>query len=481
VRELVAGLAAVAAAAAAAGARAADCGGLARATVAELTVTEAGEVVQPDRPVVCRVRGVARTSPASSIRIEVQMPVEGWNGRFLATGWAFYAGTMNSAILAGPVATGYATATTDGGGVPGEPSFFIGHPEKVRDWGERAWHVTTVAAKALIRAYYGQGPRFSYWNGGGGAARQGLKEAQRFPEDYDGIVVGGLANDTTHFAFAQVAQWRAMHMGEPVRTSALQVAHEAAVAACDGLDGARDGLIGDPEACRFDPGAVACRGEARDDCLTAAEVTAFRRVYAPVTNPRTGEVIFGGLMPGGEPNWKGLIEDAAPQSYAVNFFKYLVFQDPAWDVATLDFGRDLARAEAVDPSINGTDPDLSPFFRRGGKLLIWGGWSDNAIPPSANTGYYKAVLERLGPSAERSIRLFMVPGMAHFPGRTGPDAFDFDTQGLIEAWREAGKAPDALAVTRWSNGVQGPGLTVCPYPALARPAGQACPASERSR
>jgi feruloyl esterase len=454
-------------------ARAEDCAGLARLTLPDLHITEA--VLAPaaaDLPASCRVKATASTGPASSVRVEVWMPASGWNKRFLATGWAFYAGTMNPAILAGPLRRGYATATTDGGGAPGDPAFFLGRPDKVKDWGERAWHVTTVAAKAVIRAYYGEGPAYAYWSGGGGASRQGLKEAQRFPADYDGIVVGGLAHDTSHFAFAQVAQWRAVHDGGPVRAETLPALHAAAVAACDAGDGMRDGLIGDPERCAFDPAAIACK-DARVSaaCLTPVEVAAFRKLYAPVVAPRSGREIFGGLARGSEPTWKGLIEAAAPQSYAVDFFRYIVFQDPAWDHRSLDLDRDLARAEAVDPAVNGTDPDLGPFFAHGGKLIVWGGWSDSSIPPGANTGYWRSVVGKLGAGrTNASMRLFMVPGMAHFPGRTGEDAVDFDTQPLIEAWREEGRAPARLVATRWSGGVQGASLIVCPYPALAAPA-----------
>lgn len=463
------------------GAHAQDCAGLARAAISGLTITEAALApATVDLPASCRVRGVAATSPSSSVRVEVWMPASGWNKRFLATGWAFYAGTMNPSILAGPLRRGYATATTDGGGAPGDPAFFLGAPDKVKDWGERAWHVTTLAAKALIRAYYGEAPAHSYWSGGGGASRQGLKEAQRFPEDYDGIVVGGLAHDTSHFAFAQVAQWRAVHDGGAVRSETLPALHAAAIAACDARDGTRDGLIGDPERCDFDPAAIACKGSVSAACLTPVEVTAFRKLYAPVVAPRSGRTIFGGLARGSEPTWKGLIEDRQPQSYALNFFRYIVFQDPAWDHRSLDLDRDLARAEAVDPSVNGTDPDLGPFFARGGKLIVWGGWSDSSIPPGANTGYWRSVVGKLGAGrADASMRLFMVPGMAHFPGRTGEDAVDFDTQPLIEGWREQGTAPQRLVATRWSNGVQGPSLTVCPYPALAG-AGGDCPSSQRA-
>ena len=446
--------------------RAADCASLAKANIDQLAITESALYTPQGQATVCRIRATAVTSDSSSIRVEVWLPEQHWNHRFLATDWASYAGSLSEGLLKGPAAEGYATATTDGGGIPGHPNFFLGNVEKVRDWGERAWHVTTLAAKALIVEYYGEPVRFAYWSGGGGAARQGLKEAQRYPADYDGIVVGGLAHDSSHFAFAQIAAWQAVHNGGTVRASVLPLLHEKVVAACDDLDGINDGLISNPERCHFDPARLQCHGDLRDDCLSATEVAAFRRLYAPVQTPRAHRPIFGGLMPGSELNWKSIIEEPEPGSYALDFFKYIVFADPNWDYRSLDFDRDLTRAERVDPSVNGLNPDLRPYFKRGGKLLIWGGWADNAIPPSANTGYYRAVMKKLGPTANSSIRLFMIPGMAHFPNRRGPNAFDFDTQPVIEDWREQGQIPQSLMVSHWSDGAMDRNFAVCPYPEL---------------
>jgi feruloyl esterase len=356
----------------------------------------------------------------------------------------------------------------------------LNQPQKLLDWGERAWRETTLKSKALITAYYGRPPRYAYWNGGGGAARQGLKAIQRFPDDYDGVAVGGLAIDPSHFAFAQVAQWQALNSAEPLTPEHLAVLNRAALEACDGGDGVKDGVIGDPERCRFDPAVVRCPGPAAATCLTDRQAAAVRRVYAPVTNPRTGAVIFGGLAPGSELGWRSLLTPE-PGGFALDFFRYVVFGNADWDYRTLDFDRDVAVAERVDPSVGAVDPDLRAFVARGGKLLLWGGWADTAIPPSAGIAYYQAVAARLGPAeAARSVRLYMVPGMGHFFGGAGPDVYDLDTQAILEAWRERGRAPHRVVAVHRSNGVQDRTVLLCPYPQVARYSGRGDPADAKA-
>lgn len=426
-----------------------------------------------DLPAFCRVAGTIRTSPDSSIRIEVWMPASGWNDKFLATGYAFFGSTMSPATLAGPLRSGYATATTDNGLPPGTPpqdgSFLRGHPERVIDWGERAWHDTAVKAKAIITAYYGRPPAYSYFNGGGGAGRQGLKAVQRFPADFDGVVVGGVAADSTHFSLANIWAWQAATKSEasPLSPEKLRVLHEAVVAACDGLDGARDGLIGDPERCQYDPGALQCTDVDAPMCLTPPQVAAVRQIYAAPTHSRTGRRLFGPLMPGSELGWGGLSGPNA-NGYAVEFFRSIVFQDPTWDPRTLNWGRDVERAEAVPPVVNAVDPDLSAFVGRGGKLIMWGGWADTAINPAAETDYYTSVVARMGENRVRgAVRLYMLPMMGHFLGGTGPHAYELDTQRLIEQWVERGIAPGPLTASHRANETADRTVLLCQYPQVA--------------
>ena len=443
---------------------AATCESLMALALPNTTLTGA-EVVDG----VCRVNGSVRTSADSSIRIAVWMP-EQWNEKFLATGYAFFGNAMNPAPLQRTVAAGYATATTDNGLPPGmspqDGSFLRGHPERVIDWGERAWHETVVRAKAIITAYYGRAPRYSYFNGAGGAGRQGLKAVQRFPGDFDGVVVGGVAADSTHFSLANLWAWLAANKDEASRipASKLPSIHRAAVAACDADDGATDGLISDPERCTFDPVALQCLAGDAADCLTAPQVRAVRAIYAPPTHARTGRRLFGPLMRGSELGWGGVVGER-PNGYAVEFFRSIVFQDPAWDPRSLNFDGDVAAAEKVPAAVNAVDPDISQFVARGGKLLMYGGWADTAINPGAQTDYYKAVVARLGAVRARgAVRLYMLPMMGHFLGGNGPHTYELDTQALIERWVEQKTPPAALEVAHKANGVQDRTVRVCPYP-----------------
>lgn len=426
-------------------------------------------------PAFCRVTARVTTSPSSVITIDVWLPASGWNGKFLVNGYAFYGNALNPVPLATALSQGYATATTDNGLPPGTPifdgSFLMGQPERVIDWGERAWHETVVRSKALIAAYYGRSEQRSYFNGAGGAGRQGLKAIQRYPGDFDGVVVGGVAADSTHFALANLWAWLAVrrHAGGNFPEAALPLIHRAAVAACDGDDGLEDGLVSDPERCRFDPGTLQCPAGGAADCLTVGQVAAVRQIYAPPTHVRTGRRLFGPLMPGSELGWAGIIGER-PNGYAVEFFRSIVFEDPAWDPLTLNFDSDVDRAEAVPAAVNAVDPDLSAFFARGGKLLMYGGWADTAINPGAQTDYYRSVVERMGVDAVRSsMRVYMLPMMGHFLGGNGEYSYRLDTQRLIEDWIERGTAPGEITATLgpYGQSTRDREVRLCPYPEIA--------------
>lgn len=431
-----------------------------------------------DLPAFCRVTGTVRTSADSTIRIEVWMPATGWNEKFLVTGYAFFGNAMNPAGLAGSLRSGYATATTDNGLPAGTSaqsgSFMIGHPERVTDWGERAWHETVVKAKAIIAAYYERPARYSYFNGGGGAGRQGLKAIQRFPADFDGVVVGGVAADSTHFSLANLWAWQAANQDEASRipTAKLQPLHAAAVTACDALDGARDGLIGDPERCTFDPATLQCPAGDMPGCLTAPQVAAVRKIYASPTHSRTGRRLFGPLMPGSELGWGGVI-GTNPNGYATEFFRSFVFENPMWDPKTLNWDSDVERAERMPPVVNAVDPDISAFVARGGKLIMWGGWADTAINPAAEVDYYANVVQRLGAArVTPAARLYMIPMMGHFLGGNGAHTYELDTQRLIEQWVERGMAPDAIAAQHRANGMPDRTVRLCSYPQVAMYSGR---------
>lgn len=426
-------------------------------------------------PAFCRVTGTIRTSRSSSVRIEVWLPADHWNGKFLARGYSFYGGAMDPVVLAEALRLGYATATTDGGG-NGErgASFLLREPEKLVDVGERAWHATVVVAKSLATSFYGSAPRAAYFVGCGGEGRQGLKAAQRYPEDFDAIAVGGIAHDTVHFAFAQMWVWEAAHRSpaHSLPAEKLTVLNRAAIRACDRLDGTADGSIQDPRRCRFDPARLECKEGNAADCLTPAQVETARAIYAPLINPRTKERIFGPLQPGSELGWAPAISGERPSSYALDFFKYLVFEDPGWDHTKrpLDYDRDLDRARRVNGSLSAVDPDLTKFVQRGGKLLMFGGWNDTAIPPTANTDYYESVVRKMGRSAiDASVRLFMIPGMGHCPGPAfgGTTTYEFDPLEVLVDWRERGVAPSKIVVRERAEGRKAREVIACPYPQMA--------------
>ena len=458
---------------------------LPNASISAVQVVPAGEFVQPtgrgpaplgrgpapsfkDVPAFCRVQATLTPSSDSDIKIEVWLPVSGWNGKFQAVGNGGWAGVISYGPLGAAVRRGYAAASTDTGHVGGSASFALGHPEKLTDFAYRAVHETTVAAKAVIANFYGSSPRYSYWNGCSTGGRQGLKEAQRFPADFDGIIAGAPANYQMHLHVWSVAVAQAVHKepGSYIPSEKYPAIHKAALEACDALDGLKDGLIQDPTRCHFDPKAIQCAGEDSPACLTAPQVEAARKLYAPVKNSRTGAEIFPGMEPGSELGWAGL---AGPNAAAVatDTFTYLVYKDPNWDWHTMNQDTDTARADKIDNGlIDAIDPNLEPFFSHKGKLIMYHGWSDQLIAPGNSVNYYGSVAKKMGSKSGDEIRLFMVPGMAHCAGGEGPNTFDMVS--AIEQWVEQGHAPEQIIASHSQNGTVDRTRPLCPYPQVAR-------------
>jgi feruloyl esterase len=372
--------------------------------------------------------------------------------------------------MAEAIRRGYATASTDTGHVGNTGSFALGHPEKLIDFAYRAVHDMTVHAKAITAAFYGTGPKFSYWNGCSTGGREGLKEAQFYPNDFDGIIAGDPANPRTHLAAWSLWVGRAAHKepGSYIPPGKYPIVHKAVIEACDAIDGLKDGLIDDPRTCRFDPHVLACKGEDDAGCLTAPQVEAMKGMLLPATSPRTGEEIYPPLELGSELGWAVL---AGPQPFAaaVDQFKYVVFKDPNWDWRMLNFDTDVELADKIDNnSINAIDPNLRPFFGHGGKLIMYHGWSDQNVAPRSAINYYESVVKTVGGPAKASdsIRLFMAPGMGHCRGGDGPNTFDMLT--ALEQWVEQGKAPDEVIASHSTNGNVDRTRPLCPYPQVAR-------------
>jgi len=432
-------------------------------------------VVSPkDLPAFCRVAATIRPSKDSDIKFELWMPFSGWNTKFMGIGNGGWAGAISYANMSEQLARGYATASTDTGheGNNTDASFALGHPEKIADFGYRAVHEMTLKAKAIIAAYYGQAPKRSYWNGCSTGGRQALKEAQQFAADFDGIVAGAPANFFTHLSAQYVWVGQAIHKDESalIPASKLPLIHGAVLEACDARDGVKDGILEDPRRCDFDPKALECKSADGPNCLTTPQADLARRVYNPSINPRTKQQVYPGLMRGSELNWGFGIGHvvAQPPALAMGVFKYVTLQDASWDYTKFDFDADLARVDRIDHgTINATDPDLTQFFRRRGKLLQYHGWTDQGISPLNSIGYYNSVLDAMGGAGKvkDSYRLFMVPGMDHCGGGEGPNTFD--SISVIEQWVEKGKAPDQMIASHLKDGKAELTRPLCPYPAVA--------------
>jgi feruloyl esterase len=420
-------------------------------------------------PAFCRVQATASPTPDSRIRFEVWLPEEDWNGKLMGTGNGGAQGAIFHFAMAAPLQRGYAVVNSDTGhsGDSADWSFAVEHPEKLTDYAWRAVHEMTVHAKAIARARYARAPRFSYWTGCSSGGRQGLVEAQRFPGDYDGIIAGAPANAWVPLMVHTVLVQRALAGPDGLAPAKLAALHEAALAACDADDRVTDRIIGDPERCAFDPEVVHCARGNAPGCLTGTEVERAREIYRGAVSPRTGERSLPGPAPGSELEW--LAYTGFP--IGENWFRDLVFADPAWSVRAFDFDADVERARRHEGGqLDATDPDLSEFASRGGKLLLWHGWSDGLIPAASTLQYHRAVHERLGARARDSLRLYMAPGVNHCWGGEGP--YQIDALGALERWVERGEAPERISASRPLPDGGTRTRPLCPYPQLARYRGE---------
>lgn len=456
----------------------------------------------------CDVRGIIRPTRDSEIKFALWLPAaSAWNGKYRQEGNGGWAGAINTAGFAEPLRRGYAVAATDDGHEGGGANWAIGHPEKLIDFGYRAVHETSVQSKAIVRAYYGREAERSYFVGCSDGGREGLMEAQRFPEDFHGILAGAPAANWSHLFTAFVWNEQALlaSPGSAIPPAKLPVVQRAVMAACDRLDGAADGLIENPRACTFDPAVIACQSGDAADCLTGPQVEALKKIYGGPKNRRTQERIFTGQPPGTEAvagGW-GLWITPANAAGAVQFgfgnsyYGAAVFEDPAWDFRTLDFDRDVSIGDTkVGQILNSTNPDLRSFRAGGGKLIQYHGWGDAAIPAPSSIEYYESVKAFLSkypnaritgkPPVEDFYRLFLVPGMAHCGGGAGPNSFgnggggpaanrdaDHDIFAALERWVERGTAPERIIGTGRAASDASIPLTrpLCPFPQVARYSG----------
>ncbi|MCI0434740.1 MAG: tannase/feruloyl esterase family alpha/beta hydrolase, partial [Gemmatimonadetes bacterium] len=303
-----------------------------------------------------------------------------------------------------------------------------------------------------------------------------MKEAQRFPGDYDGISAGAPANNWVPLmAYGAKAQQLITDPAAGFTPPQLRLLKEAAIAACDARDGVTDRVVEDPRSCTFDPGILQCAAGDTSNCLTARQVESARSLYAGVVNPRTGVTLMPGPTPGGEPAWFAYRPNAFP--IGANYWRDLVMRDANWTVASLDFDRDVTRALAQDSAeLTTTRAYLGEFFVRGGKLLLWHGWTDGLIPAQSTVHYYENVLAASGPDATTAMRLFMLPGVDHCAG--GEGTFQMDALGVIDGWVESDQPPERIVARRPLQGGAQRTRPLCPYPQVARYRGQG---SDRDR
>jgi feruloyl esterase len=422
-------------------------------------------------PAFCRVVATLKPSVSSDIHMEMWMPIAGWNGHFRGTSPNGLGGVINYNAMGVGLTDGFAVASTDTGHQGGDTAW-MQIPDKVTDFAGRAMHETTVAAKALAAAYYGTVPRYSFMIECGGGSAAALHEVQKYPADYNGVVVGGHAAHLTRQIFGQVWLWMATHPnGVAILPAAkLPVIHDAVLAKCDRLDGVKDGLLENPTRCKFDPKEIECRSKADGpNCLTAPQVEAVRKVYAGPTNPRTKEKIWSPLYRGSELDWSFFTDTPAPIGIATSTLRDAILKDPAWDYRTtpIDFDRDIARADSSDIArVNASNPDISAYLRQGGKLILSGGWNNALVPAGAIVDYYNRVEATIGrDNTQRAVRLYMVPGMIECNGGPGTDTFDM--LGAMRRWVERGEAPDRVIASRVEHGKVVRTRPLCPYPQVS--------------
>jgi feruloyl esterase len=450
---------------------AATCGNLTSAAIEDTTITSATLLpAGAGLPEYCQVRGQIETE----IGFEVRLPTD-WNGKFYFQGVGGNAGVI---LPPGPgLVRGYAAATTDTGhqGAPPNPlfdgSWALNNPERQVNYGHRAVHLVTVSAKRIIEAFYGQPPEYSYFEGCSNGGRQALMEAQRYPGDFDGIIAGAPALDYTGFMMDW--NWNAQALQRaPIPANKVSLIANAVLRECDARDGLRDGLISDPRRCHFNPKKLQCRTGDGADCLTRDQVRTLRRIYAGPESPDE-EPIYPGFPPGHEdggdgwPLWMTGNGIFPPLQLTAQdqYFRFFIF-GPAFDPLQFDYDKDRESVAPTGEFLNATDPDLSAFKARGGKLILWHGWADPALTPERSVGYFLDVVDTLDEDTVDFFRLFLAPGVRHCGGGPGPNAFDMLT--ALENWVERDIAPDRIVATHFTGNTADRTRPLCPYPQEAK-------------
>jgi hypothetical protein len=459
------------------------CESLTSVALPETTITSA--VVEPGigtAAAACRITATVTHPPAGdAVTVFIGLPMTGWNGRFQGVGGGGFSGGSAAAVRA-PLSSGYAGGSTDTGHPGGSGSFALDANGRlqwqlIRDNAYLGIHEMTVTGKALTQAFYGRAPQYAYFNGCSTGGRQGLSEAQRYPEDYNGILAGAPAINWTKLhieqMWATVVMLETKHVVPPCQYAA---AAAAAVAACDNIDGVKDGVIENPQLCTYDPKALVGTTTANCGAFTEDDAAVIRKVWEGPKR-RDGSFVWYGLERGAD--FMGLSGTGGtplvprPNGITLEWWRYFLKQNPQWDPLTLSYG---AYEQALDQSLEqfsavlATDnPDLTAYRDHGGKIVLWHGLSDQLIYPRGTINYYARVQQAMGGAAKTSefARLFLAPGVAHCGGGTGPAP-----SGAFEAvvkWVEDKTAPATLsAVRRDQSGAVTRSRPLCQYPLVAR-------------
>ena len=449
------------------GSAAQDCASLAKLVAANTTITSSSLIpASGGLPEYCRVQGRVDTE----IGFEVRLPTT-WNGKFYFQGGTGFVGSI---AAAGPgLMRGYAEAATDTGhqGSPADASWALNNPERQINFGYRAVHSVTIAAKQIVQAFYGRTPAQSYFEGCSNGGRQALMEAQRYPTDFNGIIAASPGLDWT--GLTMVWNWNAQALKlAPNLASKVPMIAAAVLEECDARDGLRDGLISDARRCRFNPRALQCPAGDGPNCLTPDEVRTLLKIYGGAVNPDQ-EQIYPGLSYGhedGADGWSRWVTGSGTTppvdfSLADGYLRFFIF-GPAFDSLTFNFATDPARVLPTGDFMNATDPDLSQFKANGGKLLMWNGWADPVAMPVRTVRYFLDVADTLGEDTLQFSRLFMAPGVHHCGGGSGPN--NFDMLGPLESWVEHGTAPDRIIASHLTGNAVDRTRPLCAYPREAK-------------
>lgn len=460
------------------GLRAQSCEGLAALASPTLSIEAAktvaagdfapssGEKTIPHLPTFCRVVTTLRPTSDSDIHAEIWLPSSGWNGKFMAVGSGGWGGSIAYDAMAEALRRGYATSATDDGHTGPSASFIVGHPEKFVDFAYRADHEMTVVAKSLINAFYGRAPRYSYWNGCSGGGREGLLQAYRYPDAFDGIIAGDPADMRRNAWALWLANQTFKDRQDYIPPAKYAVIHRHVLATCDAKDDVKDGLIEDPTSCNVDFKALACKSGDGPDCLTPRQVHTAETIISPLIDS-TGKQLFPRLEPGTELRWARLAGGPEPADLFYDQFRYIVYHDANWDWRSFNLDRDAAKANAVNKDVDALNPHLEAFAKHGGKLLLYHGWADQQVAPGATIEFYNSLPGLNAQQDSQFAKLFMVPGMTHCSGGEGPDTFD--KIAVMEDWVERGKAPARIvAAHRMAAGKVDRTRPLCAYPQVAK-------------